>query len=92
MAEHSKKYRKRIQKRHNIIKKELDIEMKSLILPLEMPSNEATMVKQKELIAKKNLVGAIRQPTVNKPILRIIPRLGSSKKQLLTLCQNLNNR
>jgi len=92
VAEHSKKYRKRIQKRHNIIKKELDIEMKSLILPLEMPSNEATMVKQKELIAKKNLVGAIRQPTVNKPILRIIPRLGSSKKQLLTLCQNLNNR
>ena len=92
VAEHSKKYRKRIQKRHNIIKKELDIEMKSLILPLEMPSNEATMVKQKELIAKKILVGAIRQPTVNKPILRIIPRLGSSKKQLLTLCQNLNNR
>jgi len=92
VAEHSKKYRKRIQKRHNIIKKELDIEMKSLILPLEMPSNEATIIKQKELIAKKFLVGAIRQPTVNKPILRIIPRLGNSKKQLLTLCQNLNNR
>ncbi len=92
VAEHSKKYRKRIQKRHNIIKKELDIEMKSLILPLEMPSNEATIIKQKELIAKKFLVGAIRQPTVNKPILRIIPRLVSSKKQLLTLCQNLNNR
>jgi len=92
VAEHSKKYRKRIQKRHDIIKKELDIEMKSLILPLEMSSNEDTMVKQKELIEKKLLVGAIRQPTVYKPILRIIPRLGSSKKQLLTLCQNLNNR
>jgi len=92
VAQHSKKYIKRIKKRHDIIKRELDIEMKSLILPLEMPSNEATIVKQKELIEKNFLVGAIRQPTVNIPILRIIPRLGSSKKQLLTLSKNLKNR
>ena len=92
VAKHSKKYWRRIQKRHSIVKKELDIEMKSLILPLEMPSNEATMVKQKELIEKKFLLGAIRQPTVFKPILRIIPRLGSSKKSLINLCQNLKNR
>jgi len=92
VAKHSKKYWKRIEKRHDIIQKELNIEIKSLILPLEMPLNKATMVKQKELIEKSFLVGAIRQPTVSKPILRIIPRLGSSKKQLLTLCQNLKNR
>ena len=92
VAQHSKKYQKRIQKRHNIIQKELDIEIKSLILPLEMPSNKATMAKQKELIEKNFLVGAIRQPTVNKPILRLIPRLGSSKKNLIELCQNLKSR
>ena len=92
VSKNSKKYVKRIEKRHKIIKKELNIEMESLILPLEMHSNKTTMVKQKELIEKKILVGAIRQPTVSKPILRIIPRLGSSKKQLITLCQNLKNR
>ncbi len=92
VAKHSKKYYKRIQKRHSIVKKELNIEMQSLILPLEMPSNELTMGEQKSLIEKKMLVGAIRQPTVSKPILRIIPRLGSSKKQLSTLCQHLKNR
>ncbi len=92
VAKNSKKYIKRIKKRHNIIKRELDIEMKSLILPLEMPSNKATIVKQKELIEKNFLVGAIRQPTVNRPILRIIPRLGSSKRELRELCQNLKNR
>ena len=92
VSKNSKKYAKRIKKRQNIIQKELNIEIKSLILPLEMPSNKATIMKQKELIEKKILVGAIRQPTVSKPILRIIPRLGSSKKQLLRLCQNLKNR
>ena len=91
VAKHSQKYWQRIHKRHKIVKKKLNIEMQSLILPLEMPSNEATIVKQKELIEKNFLVGAIRQPTVLKPILRVIPCLGSSKKELLKLCQNLKN-
>jgi len=30
-------------------------------------------------------IGAIRQPTVEKPILRVIPRIGSSKKLLKSL-------
>ncbi len=91
VAQHNKKYCKRIKKRHDIIKKELNIDIKSLILPLEMPSNEATILKQKELIEKNFLIGAIRQPTVSKPILRIIPRLGTSKRELIKLGQNLKN-
>ena len=34
-------------------------------------------------------VGAIRQPTVDKAIIRLIARLGQSKEQLRELCINL---
>jgi 8-amino-7-oxononanoate synthase len=37
------------------------------------------------------LVGAIRQPTVERPILRIIPRLGPSKKELRRLLRLLKD-
>jgi 8-amino-7-oxononanoate synthase len=89
VAQNAKKFYKRIHKRHKIIKKELNIELKSLILALPMPSNSSSISMQKELIEKHFLIGAIRQPTVNQPILRIIPRLGSSKQNLLTLCQTV---
>jgi 8-amino-7-oxononanoate synthase len=54
-----------------------------------MPTNARTIETQQQLIDEGFLVGAIRQPTVEKPILRVIPRLGSSKKSLEKLFQNL---
>ena len=89
VAQHSQKFYKKIRKRHKIIKEELNINSKSLILALPMPSNESTIQKQKELIDQGFLIGAIRQPTVKQAILRIIPRIGSSKQNLLKLCQNV---
>lgn len=88
----SKEYQlfyKKIENRHKIIREELDIEITSLILALPMPSNSSTITKQKELIEEGFLIGAIRQPTVNQPILRIIPRIGSSKQNLLKFCKNV---
>ncbi|MCD8478120.1 MAG: hypothetical protein LRY68_09735 [Sulfurospirillum sp.] len=35
------------------------------------------------------LVGAIRPPTVMKPILRLIPRLGESSEALEMLCHEI---
>jgi 8-amino-7-oxononanoate synthase len=89
VAKNSYKYQNKITQRHKIIKEILNIEMKSLILTIPMPSNASTMTMQKELIEQGFLIGAIRQPTVNQPILRIIPRVGSSKHNLLNLCQNV---
>ena len=89
VAKNAQKFYKKIKKRHKIIKDELNIEISSLILTLPMPSNSATISKQKELIEEGFLIGAIRQPTVNQPILRIIPRIGSSKQNLLKLCKNV---
>jgi len=92
VAKKSEKYYKKIQARHQIIEKALNIKMKSLILALPMPTNESTIEKQQELLKENFLIGAIRQPTVSTPILRIIPRVGSSKKELTKLSENLKNR
>jgi len=86
VANNSKKYYKKIKQRQKIVKKILDIELKSLILPILVPTNEIALKVQEALMVKQNfLVGAIRQPTVSKPILRVIPRLGSSKRALKSL-------
>ena len=89
VAKNSQKYFKKIQNRYAIIEEYLGLKKESLILAIEMPSNAQTMEMQEQLINEGFLVGAIHQPTVEKPILRIIPRLGSSKKNLEKLFQNL---
>ena len=82
IRKHAKKYTKKILKRQKIVKKEIDISCNSLILPIVMPSNEHTLSKQKDLISHGYLVGAIRQPTVDTPILRVILSLTVSAKKL----------
>ncbi len=47
-----------------------------------MPSNEHALFVQKGLIAQGYLVGAIRQPTVEKPIMRLILNLSVSMKKM----------
>jgi len=86
VSNESNKFKKEIIKRQEIVKKLLDIDLISLILPIPVPTNEMALKLQEALMVKKGyLVGAIRQPTVSKPILRIIPRLGVSKKRLKSL-------
>ncbi len=85
VANNGKKYTQAIKERQKIIKKISGVDLKSLILALPVPNNAQTIRLQEALITKGFLVGAIRQPTVKRPILRIIPRLGSSKKALKSL-------
>ena len=63
--------------------------MHSLILPVPVASNPEALHLQEQLMEEGYLVGAIRQPTVAKPILRIIPRLGASKKALKAMLKAL---
>ena len=92
ISNQSDKFVKEIKKRQNIVKKLLDIDLKSLILPISVSSNEMVIELQERLIHQNGyLVGAIRQPTVDKPILRIIPRLGTSKKDLKSLLYQYKN-
>ncbi len=78
----AKSYRKKIKQRHEVVKSVYGKEIQSLILPIEMQSNDFTMYMQEGLMEQGYLVGAIRQPTVEKAILRVILNLGISTKKL----------
>ena len=75
-------YRKKIDTRLTIVEEVLGIKSESLIIPIPVKSNKDAVKIQKRLMDQGFLTGAIRQPTVASPILRVIPRLGVSKKHL----------
>ena len=79
---HAKKFRKKISLRQKLIEERLSVACPSLIVPIEMPNNEATQSMQKTLIAQGLLVGAIRQPTVEKPIMRLILNVSVSMTKI----------
>jgi 8-amino-7-oxononanoate synthase len=81
IRKNTEKYRKKILARQIMVRKKLGIYCESLILPLEMADNEKTQWMQKGLMAQGYLVGAIRQPTVKKPMMRVILNLGVSLKK-----------
>ncbi|MCF6244768.1 MAG: pyridoxal phosphate-dependent aminotransferase family protein [Sulfurovum sp.] len=81
IRKHSEEYRKKILERQLLVRKELGLMVQSLILPLEVKDNEETQWMQKGLMEQGYLVGAIRQPTVDKPMMRVILNLGMSMKK-----------
>jgi 8-amino-7-oxononanoate synthase len=82
IRKNAEKYRKKIQERQIMVRKVSGVQCDSLIFPMEMPSNERTQFMQKGLMAQGYLIGAIRQPTVKKPIMRVILSLGVSTKKI----------
>jgi len=82
IQKHAKKYRKKIKVRQALVTQLLHLKCNSLILPMVMPNNAATQKKQKMLMQRSYLVGAIRQPTVEKPIMRVILNINIRKKVL----------
>lgn len=85
------KIKKKIVKRKYIIKKVLDLETESLILPIEINDNQKVIQIQKKMIDAGFMIGAIRPPTVKKAILRVILKLDIKKEQLKKLLTLLSN-
>ncbi|HHD78360.1 MAG TPA: pyridoxal phosphate-dependent aminotransferase family protein [Epsilonproteobacteria bacterium] len=83
IQKHAKKYRKKIDKRQAIASHMLKKTCESLIVPIEMPDNLSTQSMQQELIEYGYLVGAIRQPTVEKPIMRFILNVRVSQQKII---------
>jgi 8-amino-7-oxononanoate synthase len=83
IQKHSEKYRKKIAKRQTIAEQMLGRKYVSLIVPIEMPDNLSTQQMQQELIAYGYLVGAIRQPTVERPIMRLILNVRVSQQKII---------
>ena len=66
------KLRKKIVERQVIAEQESGVVTESLILPISVPDNDFALFMQQGLMEQNYIVGAIRQPTVPKPILRVI--------------------
>jgi 8-amino-7-oxononanoate synthase len=82
---------KKIKSRQKIVKDILNIEKNGLVIPIPVESNKQALHIKEKLLEEGFLVGAIRQPTVKKPIIRLIPKVDIKKKHLKKVCQFIRN-
>ncbi len=75
-----------IKERQATVKELLGVEVKGLIVPIEVNDNRRVMAIQKTLLEQNILVGAIRQPTVPAAIIRFIARLGPDETDFREAC------
>lgn len=87
ILENGKELKKRINERQNIVNHVLKIDLKSLIVAYEIGDNKKVLNKQKMILEKGYIVGAIRQPTVKSAILRVIPKIDVSINDLKNVCE-----
>ncbi len=86
ILKHKEKLKAEIKARQAIVHTCLGISIEGLICSYPLSEGIDALSVQQRLIDKGFLVGAIRPPTVPKPILRLIPRLGESSEALKALC------
>jgi 8-amino-7-oxononanoate synthase len=87
---HSETLREQIALRQTIILETLGIECAGLIVPIEIGDNHEVMRLQMQLKDELSIhIGAIRQPTVKKAILRLIARLDIDAVLLRQVCERL---
>jgi len=84
---HADVLREAIRKRQAIVQEVLGIKIDGLIAPVMIGDNKRVLEIKDTLLREGYSVGAIRQPTVAKAIIRIIARLGSSEEDLREVCK-----
>lgn len=82
ILKNKEKLKRKINKRLTIVEKILDFKPKSLIIPIVINDNKKVIQLQQLAQEKGFIIGAIRQPTVKKAILRIILKLDVPKQEL----------
>ncbi len=87
ICENKKLLKEKINQNLNIIQKELQINSKSLIIPIIYGDNKKVLDIQEKLKKENFLVGAIRQPTVKEAIIRLIAKVDIEKKDLEKVCK-----
>ena len=88
IQKHRKKYYKKILQKQELSAKYIK-KIDSLILSIETKSNKDVLKLKKNIIQHGFIVGAIRQPTVSKPIIRVILRVNISNKKIKKLINYL---
>lgn len=87
---HTDALREAIRIRQQIVYETLGIECAGLIVPIEIGDNREVMRLQEILKNEMGVhVGAIRQPTVKKAILRLIARVSIDESHLRDVCERL---
>ncbi len=81
----------KIKRHQQIVKEQLGISVEGLIVPVVIGDNAKVMTIQAELMQANYLVGAIRQPTVDRAIIRLIARLGVGGDDLHRACELIQN-
>ena len=81
-----------ISARQRIVKEVLGFDIDGLIVPIEIGDNVRVMELQKSLKDELGiLVGAIRQPTVHRAIIRLIARLDIPLETLVRVCERFSH-
>ena len=78
-----------IKQRQKIIYDKLGVKVDGLIVRILIDDNKKVIEIRDELKNRGFGVGGIRQPTVERAIIRLIARLGTSCEELTSLCINL---
>lgn len=87
ILQNSAKLHEEISKRKALVQEMLGVQMDGLIAPIHIGDNRRVLEIQTQLLQKSLHVGAIRQPTVESAIIRLIARLGETQETLRTLCE-----
>jgi len=88
---HKTKLFERIQTHRRIVRDRLNLEVPGLIVGIEIGDNRRVMEMQTLLKEELGvMVGAIRQPTVEKAIIRLIARLQIDPEVLNKVCERLS--
>ncbi|MFT7860003.1 MAG: aminotransferase class I/II-fold pyridoxal phosphate-dependent enzyme [Sulfurimonas sp.] len=87
ILEHKKSLKEAIKSRKELVRSKLGVEIEGLILPIEVGDNKKVLEIKNTLTQKGYSIGAIRQPTVESAILRVILRLGESIEDLEALLE-----
>ncbi len=89
ILKNSTKLSQEIKIRQAVVENSLGIRVDALIAPIEFGNNQKVMQIKEALLKDGILVGAIRQPTVDSAIIRIIARLGESEVALESTCKTI---
>ncbi len=89
IIENKEEIKTKIHKHLTIVKEILNIDSKSLIIPIVIKDNKKVKLIQEELKKRGYLVGAIRQPTVKSAIIRLIAKIDINEDDLKYVCNYL---
>jgi len=92
ILKHRDELRSQIKRHQEIVFESLGIRVEGLIVPINIADNRKVMQIQAELMKENYLVGAIRQPTVESAIIRLIARLGVGEDELFTVCNLIKSK